>query len=624
MDRETARPKGLAAFKAAGVKVESAAALKRQPLKGRVVARRAPGARSPGVATAVLGPAVGGRLAARSPTARRRSPAPNGLGSPRGPELAEMAELHAENEKLRAQLENEKLRAQLAQMQSDQRLHSPPPSARPTMALEPGPEPEPVAQSGLVFKAFEPEPEPEPEAGPASAPAPAPPPATSHSPKTSAFTMKNAAERFRKNSRKHKLSRSTTSHSMDFEVQAQNVTHGQLEFISHGLDDERQVLDSDTDSLKEARQAKFIRVAMAGAKDPILSIRDTSRQKDRVKLIQGLCTFMSIEWGLEPPSVIISVTGNANDVKLRPQFEEQFKAALLSATRSTNAWITTGGTNVGVMRLVGDALKEYKRMSMCIGFLPWGPLAGKESLEPPPGAHLLSKARNSERKGTIDNPFKYTGARSATDGNTTALDKNHSHYIIVDNNEDNMFGTEIQLRNELEDFVSFRHDKTGETLSRLVDRVMSQTGQSKRSIPVIVVVFGGGPGTVEQVHAAAKSGKPIILVKGSKRLAGLIIDLLELSEKMQQEEAAPADEKSASPRSRASVLPPPSPLTAASRGSPSMPPPSPRTAAARRNETEQAMHALIEQEAPQFLSKKAVIMEILRHPQLHIFGKRKR
>ena len=42
MDRaETARPKGLAAFKAAGVKVESAAALKRQPLNGRVVARRA-------------------------------------------------------------------------------------------------------------------------------------------------------------------------------------------------------------------------------------------------------------------------------------------------------------------------------------------------------------------------------------------------------------------------------------------------------------------------------------------------------------------------------------------------------------------------------------------------------
>ena len=77
-------------------------------------------------------------------------------------------------------------------------------------------------------------------------------------------------------------------------------------------------------------------------------------------------------------------------------------------------------------------------------------------------------------------------------------------------------------------------------------------------------------------------------------------------------------------RGESSVLPPPSPLTAASRGSPSMPPPSPRTAAARRNETEQAMHALIEEKEPQFLSKKAVLMEILRHSQLHIFGKRKR
>ena len=85
-------------------------------------------------------------------------------------------------------------------------------------------------------------------------------------------------------------------------------------------------------------------------------------QKERVALLQGLCSFMTVEWGVAPPSVIISVTGNAQDISLRPLFEEQLKAALLNATRCTNAWITTGGSNSGIMKLVGDALKEYRQM----------------------------------------------------------------------------------------------------------------------------------------------------------------------------------------------------------------------------------------------------------------------
>jgi hypothetical protein len=190
--------------------------------------------------------------------------------------------------------------------------------------------------------------------------------------------------------------------------------------------------------------------------------------------------------------------------------------------------VWTGG-NSGIMRLVGDALKEYKRMSMCIGIASWGPLDGKESLESETGAdfQLGSLAKNSERKGTIDHPFTYTG---------TKLDKNHSHYILVDAGKDTNFGAEIEVRHELEDFVSFRRDAAGHKSARLVKEITeNQQSDSKRSIPVICVCFGGGPGTIRTFEAAMYSGRPIILVKGSMRITDCVVALVELKKKMEDE-----------------------------------------------------------------------------------------
>eukprot|EP01051_Picozoa_sp_SAG22_P016111 SAG22_NODE_2214_length_2828_cov_2.586295_4_plen_136_part_00 len=72
---------------------------------------------------------------------------------------------------------------------------------------------------------------------------------------------------------------------------------------------------------------------------------------------------MKYEWHLQMPSVIISVTGNATPFTLRPKYLELFTTALLNATRTTNAWIVTGGCGAGIMKLVGDAFARYKRLS---------------------------------------------------------------------------------------------------------------------------------------------------------------------------------------------------------------------------------------------------------------------
>ena len=42
--------------------------------------------------------------------------------------------------------------------------------------------------------------------------------------------------------------------------------------------------------------------------------------------------------------------------------KETFKKGLISAAKSTNAIILTGGTNTGTMKLVGDAIREGQFM----------------------------------------------------------------------------------------------------------------------------------------------------------------------------------------------------------------------------------------------------------------------
>lgn len=200
------------------------------------------------------------------------------------------------------------------------------------------------------------------------------------------------------------------------------------------------------------------------------------------------------------------------------------------------------------MRLVGDALKEYKQMSVCIGIASWGPLDGKDSLQAASqGVLRLNSAEHDVEnpKGSIDNPFIYTGS---------SLDKNHSHYILVDAGSHTDFGAEITFRHELEDFVSFRRDSTGHYPARLAHEIAKeQKSDSKRSIPVICVCFGGGPGSVETLQAAMNSGRPIIVVKGSMRIADCVVGLFELKMK-DVNKATLLQSGSVSPRARRDEL----------------------------------------------------------------------
>jgi hypothetical protein len=152
------------------------------------------------------------------------------------------------------------------------------------------------------------------------------------------------------------------------------ATHGQLSFK-----DGRGVLNPAAGSLEEARQARFMRVEVDPRKFADLT---PPEQVERVTLFRGLVGFMQEAWQMDMPSVIFSVTGSAQEFTLRPKFRDTFMSALLNATRSTNAWIVTGGSDSGIMKLVGDTLARGKQMETAVGIASWSAVHGRTELSP--------------------------------------------------------------------------------------------------------------------------------------------------------------------------------------------------------------------------------------------------
>ena len=87
-------------------------------------------------------------------------------------------------------------------------------------------------------------------------------------------------------------------------------------------------------------------------------------------------------WNLDTPKLIISVTGGAQNFTIDARTKEAFKKGLVKAAKTTNALIVSGGTNFGVMKLVGDAVAEdlHFGQQTVLGIATWGRIAFKDSL----------------------------------------------------------------------------------------------------------------------------------------------------------------------------------------------------------------------------------------------------
>ncbi|KAJ7311278.1 hypothetical protein JRQ81_006893 [Phrynocephalus forsythii] len=77
----------------------------------------------------------------------------------------------------------------------------------------------------------------------------------------------------------------------------------------------------------------------------------------------ALLHLMVKEWQLELPKLLISVHGGLQNFELQPKLKQVFGKGLIKAAMTTGAWIFTGGVSTGVIRHVGDALKDHSSKS---------------------------------------------------------------------------------------------------------------------------------------------------------------------------------------------------------------------------------------------------------------------
>ncbi|XP_014686241.2 transient receptor potential cation channel subfamily M member 2 isoform X1 [Equus asinus] len=202
-------------------------------------------------------------------------------------------------------------------------------------------------------------------------------------------------------------------------------------------------------------------------------------------------------WGLDVPNLLISVTGGAKDFNMKPRLKNVFRRGLVKVAQTTGAWIITGGTHTGVMKQVGEAVRDFSLSSsynegevVTIGIATWGTLHNREGLIHPTGGFPAEYIVDEDGQGHL-----------------TCLDSNHSHFILVDDGTHGRYGVEIPLRTKLEKFISEQTKERGGVAIK---------------IPIVCVVLEGGPGTLHTIYNAITNGTPCVIVEGSGRVADVI------------------------------------------------------------------------------------------------------
>uniref|UniRef100_A0A672NWB0 Transient receptor potential cation channel subfamily M member 1-like n=1 Tax=Sinocyclocheilus grahami TaxID=75366 RepID=A0A672NWB0_SINGR len=209
------------------------------------------------------------------------------------------------------------------------------------------------------------------------------------------------------------------------------------------------------------------------------------------------------DWQLELPTLLISVHGGLQNFDLQPKLKQVFGKGLIKAAVTTGAWIFTGGVSTGVIRHVGDALKDHSSKSrgkVCaIGIAPWGIVENKEDLI---GRDVTRPYQ------TMSNPLS----------KLSVLNNSHSHFILADNGTHGKYGAEVRLRRQLEKHISLQKINTRKStfrklLSMNVDLVMES------------LVSKGGPDVI-----------PYCLGQGVPLVSGRASDIISFAHKYSEED----------------------------------------------------------------------------------------
>ena len=172
---------------------------------------------------------------------------------------------------------------------------------------------------------------------------------------------------------------------------------------------------------------------------------------------------------LTEPRPVIAVAGAAAqlDKNLEPRLGQLFARGVVRVAVRHGAAIVDGGTQSGVMELVGQAVADRGQGIVLIGVAP----AGKVILP--------------------------TTARASDSADTIALEPHHTHFVLV---QANMWGVEVDTMDS-------------------VCRILAG------SCPGVTVLANGGSIALDEVLRSVRRGWPVVVLAGTGRLADQIAQL---------------------------------------------------------------------------------------------------
>ena len=195
-------------------------------------------------------------------------------------------------------------------------------------------------------------------------------------------------------------------------------------------------------------------IQFLGKSVPSHFVRARMQSLDDVHLVRAMLDFV----GLEPPDALISVTGGAQDFAMDRQAADRVFSGILRAAITSGACITDGGTDAGVMKLLGEAVERNGHRVNLIGFTGWGTVIGRSCINRGTNRAFYSKP----------NPNWAGGA---------GLDPNHRFFLLVDNGTAGEFGIEIEARAKLEELL--RHPKAFNDFRKVLYKTRDLEGVGK-------------------------------------------------------------------------------------------------------------------------------------------------
>ncbi|KAJ1179039.1 hypothetical protein NDU88_004278 [Pleurodeles waltl] len=215
-----------------------------------------------------------------------------------------------------------------------------------------------------------------------------------------------------------------------------------------------------------------------------------------------LFDLMINEWNLPAPNLVVSLVGGDENFQMKPWLRDIMRKGLVKAAQSTGAWIFTSGLRDGITRHVGEAVRDHSLAStsskirvVAIGIASLG---------------MIQQGDIFENVKSDDLVYYRTEEPSLCF--LSALDNNHTHFILVDHSNDDKSNETTRLRLTLEKHISEQRTGYG--------------GTGSIEIPVLCLLMNGGPKTLERIYKGLENSAPWLIVEGSGGTADILAALM--------------------------------------------------------------------------------------------------